>query len=80
MSQNETVTHPPPDGLKTRAQIAEEWGCCEHTIRKWEQAGLPVIKVGKFRYYRPEAVRAWVLSHEQSPQEPRRGRPRKLAA
>ena len=62
-------------GLITRAEIAKALRCTERTIMRREQIGLPVIRVGMLRLYSADAVRAWLLEHEQRPDVPRRGRP-----
>jgi hypothetical protein len=51
------------------------------TFRKHLKAGLgpPFMQYGRFRQYRPAAVRQWRLSKERSserPPAPRRGRPK----
>jgi hypothetical protein len=38
-------------GLLNRAQIAAEFDCSERTILRFEQAGLPVIRLGMLRLY-----------------------------
>ena len=56
------------------------------TYRKDLRAGIgpPFVQLGRFRQYRPAAVRQWLISKERSPEAPppapRRGRPRKVRA
>ncbi len=78
--QPETNIQKVLDGLIDRAELARQMRCTDRTIIRYERAGMPFIAVGKFRFYKPEDIRAWVMSHEHRPQTPQRGRPRKLAA
>lgn len=67
------------DGLINRTELAQQMRCTDRTIIRYERAGMPFIAVGKFRLYKPEAVRNWVLSHQVQPSVRRRGRPSKAA-
>jgi hypothetical protein len=67
-------------GLLTRSQAAADLGCSERTLIRRERAGMPVIKLGMLRLYNPDTVRAWLLTHEQRHDVPRRGRPTSRAA
>ena len=62
-------------GLLTRTEIAKALRCTERTVMRREQSGMPVIRIGMLRLYSADAVRAWLLEHEQRPDAPRRGRP-----
>jgi hypothetical protein len=63
-------------GYSTREQLARKVNRTVHTIRKWEQQGLPVIKRGNLRLYNNEIARKFILG-ELTGTEPRRpGRPR----
>ena len=54
-------------GLIDRNELAEQLNCCKRTIITLEQKhGLPALHIGKARYYQPDAVRAWVLSHSSA--------------
>ena len=61
-------------GLATRQQLAADLHCSERTIIRREHQGMPVIKLGYLRLYNPEAVRAWILTHELRRDVPKRGR------
>jgi len=68
-------------GTINKDQLKAQLGnCTDRTIRRYECAGMPFIAVGNLRRYKIDAVRAWFFSHERKPQQPQRGRPRKLAA
>lgn len=71
-------------GLQSRKLTASQLGVHERTIARWEDQGLPVIKVGQLRLHDPAAVRSWLLGHQKDQRwneaPPRRGRPRKLAS
>lgn len=68
-------------GLWSRATLRTELGgCTDRTILRLEHAGLPVIVIRGMRFYDPNSVRAWLLTHERHRNEPQRGRPRKTAA
>ena len=67
-------------GLATREQLATDLRCSERTIIRREHQGMPVIKLGMLRLYNPEAVRAWIMTHERRHDIPKRGRPTKHAA
>lgn len=67
-------------GLATREQLAIDLRCSERTIIRREHQGMPVIKLGSLRLYNPEAVRAWIMTHERRHDVPKRGRPAKHAA
>jgi len=64
--------------LMTRRQIAAEFGVCERTIMRWDEAGwVPHLKVGRSFYYRRPAVIEWfkaneTLSGRRSPRRTRR--------
>jgi hypothetical protein len=62
-------------GLLNRAQIAAELDCSERTILRFEQAGLPVIRLGMLRLYDPVAGRQWLMTRECKHTAPKRGRP-----
>ena len=67
-------------GFATREQLARDLHCSERTIIRREHQGMPVIKLGSLRLYNPEAVRAWIMTHERRHDVPKRGRPTKHAA
>lgn len=79
----ETQTETPPSvvaGLQQREDTARQIGVCERTVHRWEQQGLPVIKIGKLRLHDPVAVREWLLRQQVRDTPPRgRGRPRNAA-
>ena len=62
-------------GLLTRERLAAELGCHPRTVIRREREGMPFIKAGALRLYEPAKVREWLLSHEQRPATPKRGRP-----
>ncbi len=62
-------------GLATREQLATDLHCSERTIIRREHQGMPVIKLGALRLYNPDAVRAWLMTHERRHDLPKRGRP-----
>ena len=62
-------------GLLTRPQLAADLDCSDRTIIRYENAGLPVIRLGMLRFYNPAAVRAWLMTHERRHTTPRRGQP-----
>jgi Helix-turn-helix. len=69
------MTKPSPfNETWTEEQLAEEAGVSLRTIRRWRNArtGPPFIRLGNKTRYRIEAVRAWMLAHEQ--EQPRAGR------
>ena len=69
------------EGLLTEDQIKSALGGCgERTLRRRENEGLPVIIIGRTRFYPEEKCRAWLLSRTREQAAPRRGRPRKLNA
>ena len=81
--QHETATATPASvtaGLMDRKQLAAELRCSDRTVIRRERAGMPFIRLGMLRLYDPAKVREWVLSHEQRPTAPKRGRPSKNAA
>lgn len=50
-------------GFMSRGNLAQELKVDEATIAKWEKDfGLPVIKIGRQRYYDPGQVREWMRS------------------
>jgi phage terminase Nu1 subunit (DNA packaging protein) len=79
LTQSETTTSVVA-GLQSREETARQLGVHTKTISRWEDDGLPVIKVGKLRLHDPAEVRRWILTHQSRPEAPRgRGRPRKAA-
>ena len=70
------------DGLLNRGQLATAMDCCGRTIDTYVQAGCPSIKLGARRFFDPEAVRAWVLSHavDRTPRRPGRPLAKRAAA
>lgn len=66
-------------GLLSRVQLAAELGCGARTVIRREREGMPFVKIGALRLYDPARVREWLLSHEQRPAAPKRGRPAKRA-
>ncbi len=64
-------------GLLPRARFADDMGCSERTVLRWEHAGLPVIRIGMTRLYDPASCRAWLMTHEHRHDAPKRGRPTK---
>jgi hypothetical protein len=72
-----------PEGLLDENQAAGAVRCKTQKLRKLvrQGEGPPHISIGRFRYYRPEALRQWLLGRERAsepPPEPRRGRPPKI--
>lgn len=53
--------------------------CSNRTLRRYEDAGLPVIVIRGLRLYPIDKARAWLLSHLRKREAPQRGRPRKAA-
>jgi hypothetical protein len=49
--------------LWTRQQLAYSLGVSKRTIRRFEIAGLPVIKRGQLRLYDAEITRGWLLDN-----------------
>ncbi len=49
-------------GLITRAQLMADLHCSIQTLRRREQEGMPVLRIGIQRFYNPAAVRAWFLA------------------
>jgi phage terminase Nu1 subunit (DNA packaging protein) len=45
----------------TRKQLAVELDVCVRTIERFEDRGLPVLRLGRRPLYDPEAVRKWIL-------------------
>lgn len=75
---NRRQTPPVTAGWADRSGIARELQVGERTVIRYEEQGMPVIRVGKKRWYDRDAVRAWLLSHQVNQREPNgRGRPRK---
>ena len=62
-------------GLLSRERLAAELGCSPRTVIRREREGMPFVKIGALRLYEPARVREWLLSHEQRPAAPKRGRP-----
>jgi hypothetical protein len=56
--------------LLTEGEAARELGRCARTLKRWRdlREGPPFIRVGRQILYRRDAVRAWLLSHEQNVQ------------
>lgn len=53
------------DSLFTEAEMAEELGVSEWTIRRWRLSeGLPHIKIGGRFHYRATSVIAWLDARE----------------
>jgi len=72
-------------GLLSRPQLATDLKCNDRTIIRYEEQGLPVIRLGALRFYDPAAVLAWMRSNDRGGHVPVRpgpkpGRPRKVAA
>jgi phage terminase Nu1 subunit (DNA packaging protein) len=49
--------------LWTRPQLAYSLGVSKRTIRRYELAGLPVVRRGQLRLYDVEVTRRWLLSN-----------------
>jgi hypothetical protein len=64
-----------------RAELAKQLGTCERTIARYENLpdGLPVTEIGGRKFYRLDAVRAWIASRERRP-NPTRQRAQAAAA
>lgn len=53
--------------LLTEEQVAERYGYKKSTIGDWRRKGVgpKFIKIGRFAFYRPEAILAWELKREK---------------
>ena len=49
-------------GLMSLQQAAADLSCTERAIIRFERAGMPVIRIGRSRFYDPFAVREWLLT------------------
>jgi hypothetical protein len=50
------------------------------TLNRYVSNGMPCYRIGRRRLFDIEAVRYWMLSHQQNAPARSRGRPRKLAS
>jgi excisionase family DNA binding protein len=55
-------------------------GISDPTLERYIGNGLPNYKVGRRRLFDIDAVRSWMLSHQQNAPARRPGRPRKVVA
>jgi hypothetical protein len=62
------------DGVVDRPELARQLRCSARTIIRYEDAGLPVLRIGKRRFYDVDKVRAWVLNGGIRPASRRPGR------
>jgi hypothetical protein len=73
-----------PEGALPERDVCRALGIALVTLRKHRKAGAgpPFIRVMRRYFYRPEALRAWLLAQERAPGAPARGpgRPRKVSA
>ena len=56
------------DDYITPEQLAEEFGICLETLKRWHRTGKapPKVMLGGFPYYSKSTVRAWLQSHESA--------------
>ncbi len=79
MSDTLTTTAPADvlSGLIDETKLCEQLKCVPRTAKRYRDSGMPYIRLGNTIYYEPSKVRTWILSKENRPEQPRRGRPRK---
>jgi hypothetical protein len=66
------------DGFFTENEMLTETGWSYRTLKRREDDGLPVVKLGFTKLYPIEKVRAWFLGQVREQNAARhRGRPRK---
>ena len=55
------------DGYLTRDEAARQLNVSTDTLTRWgtQRIGPPSVRIGRKRYYRLEAVRAWLAAREQ---------------
>lgn len=63
--KNKTAIKLEDKGLLTRAALAKEFGVTESTIKRWQiEDDMPVVRVGKQRYYDIDDVVRWMKERE----------------
>jgi hypothetical protein len=62
-------------GMLTREQLRAETGWGDRTIQRREAEGLPVVKIGRDRFYPAKSGRDWLLNRVRRNQAPPAGAP-----
>jgi hypothetical protein len=50
--------------LMTRKQLAAELDVCTKTVERFEERGLPTVRLGRRPLYDRAAVRQWILAQD----------------
>jgi predicted DNA-binding transcriptional regulator AlpA len=55
------------DDYLTPEELADEFGICLETLKRWHRSGKapPKVMLGRFPYYSKSTVRAWMQSQER---------------
>jgi predicted DNA-binding transcriptional regulator AlpA len=74
--RQETNIHSAPirSELLDRDELASEFGISTRTLDRWQskRSGPPRVKIGKFIFYRRQAVLDWIAQSEQKTLRPKR--------
>jgi excisionase family DNA binding protein len=58
------VSHPDTASILTADQLAQRWGCSRAHIYNLMKRGMPSLKIGACRRFRPAECEAWCEAGE----------------